>query len=81
MRAVKAVLTAAAQLKRRQPTEREDILILRAINDINLPKFLTQDAMLFMGIIDDLFPGIKLPSNDNKNFQDSMTAVITRMEL
>jgi dynein heavy chain, axonemal len=78
MRAVKAVLTAAAQLKRRQPTEREDVLILRAINDINLPKFLTQDVMLFTGIINDLFPGVKLPPSENKNFMESMAAVIAK---
>ena len=66
MRAVKAVLTAA-QLLKRKSTEREDILIYRAIGDINLPKFLTNDVMLFNGIMSDLFPDVKVHPIEYKN--------------
>lgn len=57
MRAVKSVLVMAGQVKRNNPKMPEDVVLIRAMIDSNVPKFLKEDLPLFNAIIRDLFPG------------------------
>ncbi|KXS21750.1 hypothetical protein M427DRAFT_107149 [Gonapodya prolifera JEL478] len=81
MRAVKTVISAAGNLKRQQPNTQEDILLLRALCDVNQPKFLADDLILFNGIISDLFPGITQPRLDYGELLEVMSATCATMGL
>ena len=61
LRALKSVLVMAGDLKRGSPDLTEDVVLMRALRDMNIPKFVKTDVPLFLGLLDDLFPGLECP--------------------
>ncbi|XP_060075174.1 dynein axonemal heavy chain 6-like [Ylistrum balloti] len=81
MRAVKSVLVMAGALKRQNPDKSEDVVLIRALRDSNLPKFLQQDALLFQAILQDLFPGVEIPEHDYGRLREEIINVIEAKNL
>lgn len=65
----------AGALKRAAPNQSEDITLISALRDSNLPKFLSDDAVLFKGILSDLFPGLELPIVDYGALQECIGTI------
>ncbi|KAJ3018931.1 Dynein heavy chain 10, axonemal [Thoreauomyces humboldtii] len=76
LRALKSVLVMAGSLKRGSPDLSEDVVLMRALRDMNLPKFVFEDVPLFLGLITDLFPGLDCPRVRYPNFNDAVEDVL-----
>lgn len=72
MRAVKSVLVMAGKLRRKNPDEEEAMLLIRAMRDSNVPKFLEHDLPLFRGIIKDLFPTSSDPVDSHELLESAI---------
>ncbi|XP_035641685.1 dynein axonemal heavy chain 10 [Oncorhynchus keta] len=72
LRALKSVLVMAGELKRGSPDLNEDVVLMRALRDMNLPKFVFEDVPLFLGLISDLFPGLDCPRVCYPSFNDAV---------
>ena len=72
LRAVKSVLVMAGAAKRANPTMVEDAVLIKAMRDSNVPKFLSPDLPLFYAIIGDLFPGIEAPYDTNMQLKNAV---------
>eukprot|EP01041_Mallomonas_annulata_P001585 gene1585-3062_t len=81
LRAVKSVLVMAGSLKRANPNTPEELVLIRALRDSNVPKFLADDLPLFAAIVQDLFPGVDIPSNDYGELQVALEEELTRAGL
>jgi len=81
MRAVKSVIVQAGNLKKKFPEKDEELILLRALCDANVPKFLSQDLVLFEGIISDLFPGKSKEQTEYDMLLHSVLQQIERKQL
>ena len=81
MRAVKSVLNMAGALHRREVHLSEDIILIRAMRDSNLPKFLKEDLVLFNAIVQDLFPEVEVPLVDYGELERSIRECIDKDKL
>ncbi|XP_066877773.1 dynein axonemal heavy chain 17 isoform X2 [Kogia breviceps] len=81
LRAIKSVLAVAGSLKRGDPSRAEDQVLMRALRDFNVPKIVTDDLPVFMGLIGDLFPALDVPRKRDLNFEKVIKQSVAELKL
>mmetsp|Transcript_11032 Transcript_11032/g.41100 ORF Transcript_11032/g.41100 Transcript_11032/m.41100 type:complete len:2117 (-) Transcript_11032:6020-12370(-) len=81
MRAMKSVLVMAGDLKRANPTNPEDLTLMKAMKDSNIPKFVREDVNLFEGIVGDLFPNVQEKVIVNETLMQGIHEIMSRRNL
>ncbi|XP_026741363.1 dynein heavy chain 10, axonemal [Trichoplusia ni] len=78
LRALTAVLRMAGKLRRDSPGLSEIMVLMRALRDMNHPKFVFEDVPLFLGLIKDLFPGLECPRVGYPDFNAAVAEVLEK---
>ncbi|MGH0119442.1 UNVERIFIED_CONTAM: hypothetical protein FKN15_024185 [Acipenser sinensis] len=81
LRAIKSVLVVAGSLKRGDPGRPEDQVLMRALRDFNVPKIVTDDMPVFMGLIGDLFPALDVPRKRDLDFEKIVKQSVLQLKL
>ena len=81
MRALKAILVAAGNLKKEMDEADESALCLKALNNVNLPKFTQNDIPLFTSITNDLFRDTLVIKTEYKTLTNKLKETCLKMEL
>ncbi|KOB71862.1 putative Ciliary dynein heavy chain, partial [Operophtera brumata] len=76
LRALTAVLRMCGKLRRESVGLSEIVVLMRALRDMNYPKFVYEDVPLFLGLIKDLFPGLECPRVGYPEFNAAVLEVL-----
>ena len=77
LRNIKSVLTMAGSLKRKEPTEDETMIIIRALVSMNTPRFVSRDQELFHLLLIDLFPEKNLAMSPDSSLAMAIKEVLS----
>ncbi|KPJ08753.1 Dynein heavy chain 8, axonemal [Papilio machaon] len=81
LRNILSVLRTMGAQKRANPDSTEENIMMRVLKEMNVSKLVDEDEPLFISLIEDLFPGMKLTQTVQREMQRGITIVTERSGL
>jgi len=90
LRTVKAVLLMAGQVKKNFIVDQQRVgniseveeaqVLMQALYDTNLPKFLKDDVLLFQNLMNDLFPGLRKLNKNTEAIEKAIGLAVKELQ-
>ncbi|CAH0695355.1 unnamed protein product [Spodoptera exigua] len=81
LRNILSVLRTMGAQKRANPDNTEENIMMRVLKEMNVSKLVDEDEPLFISLIEDLFPGMKLTQTVQREMQRAILVVTERTGL
>jgi dynein heavy chain len=78
LRTLKAALVMAGELKRDDGKREEFGIIMKALRDMNTPRFTNEDQELFFSLIEGLFANVDITRTDFPPIKDTIIKILER---
>ena len=75
------MLVVAGSLLRAEAGQVESDVLYRALRDFNIPKILSDDMIIFSGLLTDLFPGVNPPRKRDEEFESVIVSTAVELGL
>lgn len=73
LRNILSVLRTAGTAKQASPKDDESGMMMRLLRDMNLSKFVAEDVPLFLALLNDLFPDMRIENARNERLERELT--------
>ncbi|KAI8438606.1 hypothetical protein MSG28_011048 [Choristoneura fumiferana] len=81
LRNILSVLRTMGSQKRANPDSTEENIMMRVLKEMNVSKLVDEDEPLFVSLIEDLFPGMKLTQTVQREMQRAIGTITERTGL